>query len=389
MDKIEMLKRASQSTRVIVAGIKPDQWANPTVCEGMDVRALVNHYISGNLEAAELANGATHAELGARFEADVLGADPLAAHDAATAAAVETFSAPGALERDCDAGPDHGGIVPGAVLLGRRICDTFVHGWDLAVATGQQDELDVEIAEAVYAFLSPQAEHLQASGMFAQMVVVAPDADVQTKLLAMLGRDRAAALAQLARSRVPAFAGINHLALVTDDIDKTTRFYRDVLGCRLVATSAATIDGERLRHYFFSLGAGNTVAFFEFPGVQLAPERPMAKAADGVQFDHVSFDMASYDDLLILRKRLEAFGVPVSRIVDHDFVHSVYFKDPNHIALEASVWMMDPLTEIAYQDPDPVAAVKEQAAPGPDYRLRQLPAETLRQAISAGLARPD
>jgi uncharacterized protein (TIGR03086 family) len=340
------------------------------------------------VEAAELANGATKAELDARFQVDVLGADPLAAHDGATAAAVEAFSAAGARERGCDVGPDHGGIILGAVLLGRRICDTFVHGWDLAVATGQDEELDAEMAEAVYAFLSPQAEHLQASGMFGQTIMVGADADVQTKLLALLGRDRAAALARLARSRVPAFAGINHLALVTDDMDKTTRFYRDVLGCRLVATSAATIDGEKLRHYFFSLGAGNTVAFFEFPSVQLAPERPMAQAVDGVQFDHVSFDMASYEDLLTLRKRLEAYGVPVTRIVDHDFVHSIYFKDPNHIALEASVWMMDPLTEVAYQDPDPVAAVKERPAPGPDYRLRQLPAETLRQAIAAGLARP-
>ena len=62
-----------------------------------------------------------------------------------------------------------------------------------------------------------------------------------------------------------AFAGINHLALVTNDMDKTVRFYRDVLGMEVVGSLSGEIEpGVSMRHYFFSIGQGNTVAFFEW-----------------------------------------------------------------------------------------------------------------------------
>ena|SRR5579862_2792348 len=60
------------------------------------------------------------------------------------------------------------------------------------------------------------------------------------------------------------FSGINHLAMVTGNMDKTVRFYRDVLGCRLVAT----IGANSFRHYFFEIGKGNSIAFFEWPGIE-------------------------------------------------------------------------------------------------------------------------
>src|SRR5439155_8315060 len=54
--------------------------------------------------------------------------------------------------------------------------------------------------------------------------------------------------------------GINHLAMVTPDMDETVRFYHGVLGMRLVATLSA----GPMRHYFFELGPQNTIAFFEW-----------------------------------------------------------------------------------------------------------------------------
>ena len=56
------------------------------------------------------------------------------------------------------------------------------------------------------------------------------------------------------------WAGVNHLALVTNDMDETVRFYHGVLGMRLVATLSA----GPMRHYFFELGPQNTIAFFEW-----------------------------------------------------------------------------------------------------------------------------
>ena len=56
---------------------------------------------------------------------------------------------------------------------------------------------------------------------------------------------------------LPRWRGINHLALITTDMDATVRFYHGVLGARLVAT----IGTPRFRHYFFEIGIQNTVAF--------------------------------------------------------------------------------------------------------------------------------
>jgi catechol 2,3-dioxygenase-like lactoylglutathione lyase family enzyme len=57
--------------------------------------------------------------------------------------------------------------------------------------------------------------------------------------------------------------GVNHLALVTGDMDTTVRFYVGVLGARLVAT----IGTPTFRHYFFEIGPGNSIAFFEYQGL--------------------------------------------------------------------------------------------------------------------------
>ncbi len=182
------------------------------------------------------------------------------------------------------------------------------------------------------------------------------------------------------------FSGINHLALVTADMDKTTRFYRDVLGCKLVAT----IGHERFRHYFFSIGKANTIAFFEWPGIDPGvPEKPAGEPASGRQFDHLSFNVDSYDDLLALQQRLRDAGVEVTRVVDHQFIHSIYFDDPNGISLEASVWLIDPETEVVYADANPVAAVRQQPAPGPQAQPRRLSTEVMARAMAAGLAAPD
>ena len=61
--------------------------------------------------------------------------------------------------------------------------------------------------------------------------------------------------------------GINHLALVTTNMDTTVRFYHGTLGARLVAT----ISTPEFRHYFFEFGPQCTVAFFEYTNVPAQP----------------------------------------------------------------------------------------------------------------------
>ena len=66
---------------------------------------------------------------------------------------------------------------------------------------------------------------------------------------------------------MPAWSGINHLALITADMDATVRFYHGVLGARL----AATVGTPEFRHYFFEFGPHCTVAFFEYANVTIEP----------------------------------------------------------------------------------------------------------------------
>ncbi|MGH9205504.1 MAG: VOC family protein, partial [Acidimicrobiales bacterium] len=130
----------------------------------------------------------------------------------------------------------------------------------------------------------------------------------------------------------PHWRGINHLALVTTDMDATVRFYHGVLGARLVAS----IGTRSFRHYFFEFGEGCTVAFFEYQNAQLEPFAKPAGVPDrrAIQFDHLSFNLPDEEALIALRDRLKAAGSDVTDVVDHGFVRSVYFTDPNGIALE-------------------------------------------------------
>jgi uncharacterized protein (TIGR03086 family) len=178
-------RRALEAARSTVAGVASDEWASPSPCEGWDVRALVNHVVSGNLWAAELAGGRTIADVGDRLDGDVLGDDPLAAYDASAAVAAAAFEAPGALDSPCAVSY---GPVPGAVYAGHRFLDVLIHGWDVATATGQDTTLDPKLVAACFDVVRPQAEMLRASGMFGADEPVAVDANPQTRLLALLGR---------------------------------------------------------------------------------------------------------------------------------------------------------------------------------------------------------
>jgi catechol 2,3-dioxygenase-like lactoylglutathione lyase family enzyme len=167
----------------------------------------------------------------------------------------------------------------------------------------------------------------------------------------------------------PRWRGINHLALVTTDMDATVRFYHGVLGARLVAH----LGNASFRHYFFEIGPQNTVAFFEYRDVELAPFAKPAGIPDprAVQFDHLSFNLADEQALLDLRERLKQAHCEVTDVIDHGFIRSIYFTDPNGIALEASWWVTDATGREAdfadeglFSDPIPVPAVEELRATG-------------------------
>jgi uncharacterized protein (TIGR03086 family) len=184
VDIVKVHRQALDATRGVVSGIG-DQWGAPSPCEGWDVRTLLNHIVSGNLWAVELGSGRTIDEVGDGLDGDVLGADPLAAYDASARDAAEVFAEPGALDAPCAVSY---GPVPGSVYAGHRFIDVLIHGWDLAVATGQDPFLDQELVAAGWEVVEPQIGQLRASGQFGSDVAVPPGADAGTRLLAVLGR---------------------------------------------------------------------------------------------------------------------------------------------------------------------------------------------------------
>ena len=184
-DIAELHRCALDATRSRVAAITSDQMALPTPDDEWDVRALLNHVISGNLWAAELAAGATIEQVGDRLDGDMVGDDPLTAYDRSAQAAAAAFEAPGALDAPCAVSY---GPVPGSVYAGHRFVDVLIHGWDLAKATSQDTTLDPPLVSASLDVLAPQIEALQASGAFGSPIEVPTDADPQTQLLGLLGR---------------------------------------------------------------------------------------------------------------------------------------------------------------------------------------------------------
>jgi uncharacterized protein (TIGR03086 family) len=168
-----------------VHAIKADQWGDTTPCSDWDVRTLVNHLVNEQLWVPPLMSGATVADVGDALDGDLLGDDPVAAWDAAAASATDALQASGALERIVHLSFAD---VPGTVYAWQLIGDLAVHAWDLARAIGVDERLDPELAADVLEKLTPDVATYATYGLFATPIPVADAADVQTRLIAMTGR---------------------------------------------------------------------------------------------------------------------------------------------------------------------------------------------------------
>lgn len=118
-----------------IAGITPDQLGAATPCDGWDVRTLLNHLVGGNAFFLSRATGTP----GPSRADDFIGGDALGAFRDSVARLVEVFSAEGFATRPVST-PFGDGV--GATLVTMRINEFLLHGWDLAVATGQPREFD-------------------------------------------------------------------------------------------------------------------------------------------------------------------------------------------------------------------------------------------------------
>jgi catechol 2,3-dioxygenase-like lactoylglutathione lyase family enzyme len=161
------------------------------------------------------------------------------------------------------------------------------------------------------------------------------------------------------------YKGINHIALVTSDMNKTVRFWRDLLELRLVAT----FGKPGYRQYFFEVSEHDMVTFFEWGGAEPLEEKEHGVPMPGPRvFDHISLGLADEDELWKLKDRLDASGEWVSEVIDHGFIHSIYTFDPNGVPLEFSIYVkgVDVHRDPVAFDDDPAPAAAEGAGPMPE-----------------------
>lgn len=170
------------------------------------------------------------------------------------------------------------------------------------------------------------------------------------------------ALLPVEKDTIMKYRGINHLAMVTSDMNLTIRYWRDLLGMRLIAG----FGEEGFRHYFFEIDSKNCVAFFEWNGAQPKEHKIHGEPFKGpIIFDHISFGMNTEEETWNLKDKIEAAGFTCSDMIDHGFIHSFYTYDPNGIPLEfcyeVKAGTMHGNTVL--HDPTPPAAAEEGAEP--------------------------
>jgi catechol 2,3-dioxygenase-like lactoylglutathione lyase family enzyme len=137
----------------------------------------------------------------------------------------------------------------------------------------------------------------------------------------------------LREHRPPSSArGLHHFALISSDVERTIHFYQDVLEFPLTEIFENR-DYRGSNHFFFDIGNGNLLAFFDLPGLDLGPYR---EVLGGLHHVAISVDPVTWERL---RGNLEAEGVPYQV----ESGASIYFQDPDGARLEL---LADPLGEM-------------------------------------------
>jgi uncharacterized protein (TIGR03086 family) len=188
MEIIERFRRSMDTFTALVGQVRAGQWDSPTPCAGWDVRTLVNHLVYEERWAVPLFDGATIAEVGDRFEGDLLGEDPVSASEDAAREADEAVSAPGVLSRTVHLSF---GDTPAEEYLYQLFADHVIHAWDLAAALGVDRTLDADQVDFLATWFAGQEDGYRSAGAIGERVPVPDDAGQQDRLLAAFGRDPA------------------------------------------------------------------------------------------------------------------------------------------------------------------------------------------------------
>ena len=126
--------------------------------------------------------------------------------------------------------------------------------------------------------------------------------------------------------------GVHHTALLSGDVERTVKFYQGVLEFPLTEI-VGNRDYEGSNHFFFDIGNGNLLAFFDFPGLDLGP---YAEVLGGLHHLAISVEPENWARL---KRNLDEAGIEYME----ESGTSIYFRDPDGARIEL---IADPLGEM-------------------------------------------
>jgi uncharacterized protein (TIGR03086 family) len=182
----EILERANASTEKVVANVSRDQLGLASPCASWHVRDVMNHVVGNNFWFEAIARDGVAPDRPDNAAPDETDGDYVARFREGSAKAVAAFAAAGDRALNLPWGP-----MPASVFVVMASADQFVHGWDLARATGQAADLDPALASEFLAFyreaIADEFRGPDPAAPFGPLVATASN-DTIDQLVAITGR---------------------------------------------------------------------------------------------------------------------------------------------------------------------------------------------------------
>lgn len=185
MNAVEFYRRATEEFDRRMHAVTPGAWTAPTPCAEWNVHDLVNHVVNENRWIPPLLAGKTIDDVGDSLDGDLLGSDGYASWDDSRK---QALAAAQATEPNATVHVSFGDI-PADMYLSQVAFDHVIHSWDLARATGADEQIASDLVPFAHDFIAPQAEMWRQGGSFGSVVSLPAGADRQSELLALTGRD--------------------------------------------------------------------------------------------------------------------------------------------------------------------------------------------------------
>lgn len=197
-DPITLLPEAARRFTIVVESVPEAGWDNDSPCAGWTARDVLNHMTAEHLWAPHLLRGETLAQVGDRYDGDVLAGpahtnypnEPATWRARWARASADSLEAWSRVDRESRVHSSMG-EQPVVEYAHQMLVDLTVHAWDLAMATGQDLALSPATVATAYAYEKDKQPPEGVPGLFDAPVPIAASAPLLHRLLALLGRDPA------------------------------------------------------------------------------------------------------------------------------------------------------------------------------------------------------